>query len=207
MARARGAIFPRRDSCGRRAGDAGGRPAGASSGRRRSLDAAGAGVPAQRAVKRVRSKKVVSMSMSGLAGRRSRGRIAVRVMIVLVVALGVVAAVLTVPRSSRAADATGRVIVLGFDGADARLVEKWMDEGRLPNLDRLRKEGSYTPLLPTNPAQTPVSWSSFATGINPGRTQIFDFLKRIPNSYVPTFALNEEAKRPFLYGAKNPPIL
>src|SRR5438477_11020653 len=74
------------------------------------------------------------------------------------------------PVRAEAAGGGGRVVVLGFDGADARLVEKWMTEGKLPNLARLRSEGSYAPLLPTNPAQTPVSWSSFATGVNPGRT-------------------------------------
>src|SRR5437867_7081781 len=82
-----------------------------------------------------------------------------------------------------------------------------MADGKLPNLAKLRSEGSYSPLLPTNPAQTPVSWSSFATGTNPGRTQIFDFLKREPKSYIPTFAMNEESKRPFLFGPKNPPAL
>src|SRR6185369_9588187 len=108
--------------------------------------------------------------------------------------------------STRAAGAApaGRVVVLGFDGADARLVEKWMDEGKLPNLARLRADGTYSPLLPTNPAQTPVSWSSFATGNNPGRTQIFDFLKRLPKSYIPTIAMADESKRPFLFGKKNP---
>lgn len=101
------------------------------------------------------------------------------------------------------ARADGRVVVLGFDGADARLVEQWMGEGKLPNLDRLKREGSYSSLLPTNPAQTPVSWSSFATGTNPGRTQIFDFLKRVPKSYVPTFAMSEESRKPFLFGRNN----
>ena len=43
-----------------------------------------------------------------------------------------------------------KVVVIGFDGADARLVEQWMDQGELPNLARLRAEGSYAPLQPTN---------------------------------------------------------
>src|SRR5262245_20805623 len=111
---------------------------------------------------------------------------------------------LTPAAPPRAAGAGGRVVVLGFDGADARLVEKWMDEGKLPNLAKLRSDGTFSPLLPTNPAQTPVSWSSFATGNNPGRTQIFDFLKRLPRSYIPTIAMADESKRPFLFGKKNP---
>ena len=96
-----------------------------------------------------------------------------------------------------------KVVVLGFDGADAHLVEKWMDEGKLPNLAQLRADGGFAPLRPTNPPQTPVSWSSFATGTNPGKTEIFDFLKRKPEDYLPDFAMNSESKRPFLFGPRN----
>ncbi len=102
-----------------------------------------------------------------------------------------------------AAEPAPRVVVLGFDGADAGLVERYLAEGKLPNLERLRREGTYAPLATTNPPQTPVSWSSFSTGLNPGRTEIFDFLKRIDGSYFPTFALNEEGKRRFGLGEGN----
>src|SRR6184192_2882963 len=96
-----------------------------------------------------------------------------------------------------------KVIVLGFDGVDARYTEKWMDEGKLPNLARLRAAGTFRPLLPTTPAQTPVSWSTFSTGIDPGRTGIFDFLRRDPKTYLPIFAAFDETTEPFLLGAQN----
>ncbi len=73
-----------------------------------------------------------------------------------------------------------KLIILGFDGADAKLTEKWMDEGKLPNLAKLRAQGTFSPLRPTIPSQTPVSWSTFSTGLNPGRHGVFDFLKRDP---------------------------
>ncbi len=95
-----------------------------------------------------------------------------------------------------------QVVVLGFDGADPGLVETWMNEGKLPNLAKLRDEGSYAPLQPTNPPQTPVSWSAFATGTNPGKTEIFDFLKRNPDDYLPDFAMNSETRRKFLWGER-----
>ena len=97
-----------------------------------------------------------------------------------------------------------KVIVLGFDGVDARYTEKWMNEGKLPNLARLRQNGTFRPLRPTVPAQTPVSWSTFSTGIDPGRTGIFDFLRRDPKTYLPVFAAFDETKEPFLLGPKNP---
>src|SRR5688500_14216953 len=97
-----------------------------------------------------------------------------------------------------------RVIVLGFDGVDARLTEQWMNEGKLPNMARLRAQGTFRPLRPTLPAQTPVSWSTFSTGIDPGRTGIFDFLRRDPKTYLPVFAAFDETTEPFLLGKRNP---
>ncbi|MGE5347069.1 MAG: alkaline phosphatase family protein [Acidithiobacillales bacterium] len=102
-----------------------------------------------------------------------------------------------------AAASRGRVVVLGFDGADHELVSKWMAEGKLPNLSKLAAEGSFASLRPTIPAQTPVSWSTFSTGLSPGRTLIFDFLKRDPKTYRPEFAIEEEGKKPFLFGKGN----
>src|SRR5436190_16878171 len=105
---------------------------------------------------------------------------------------------------SAAALAREKVIVVGFDGVDARYTEQWMREGKLPNLARLASTGTFRPLRPTVPAQTPVSWSTFSTGIDPGRTGIFDFLRRDPKTYLPFFAALDETKEPFLLGEKNP---
>src|SRR5688500_18415833 len=101
------------------------------------------------------------------------------------------------------ASAQQRVIVLGFDGADAKLTEQWMNEGKLPNLAKLRQQGTFSPLRPTIPSQTPVSWSTFSTGLNPGRHGVFDFLKRNPKDYKPAFAAAEEGSEPFLFGKNN----
>lgn len=119
------------------------------------------------------------------------------------VRFAVLASVLALAAGAVSSEAKPKVVILGFDGADARLVERWMDEGHLPHLAKLRDEGSYAPLMPTNPPQTPVSWSSFATGTNPGKTEIFDFLKRDPKDYLPDFAMNSESRRTFLFGARN----
>jgi predicted AlkP superfamily phosphohydrolase/phosphomutase len=96
-----------------------------------------------------------------------------------------------------------RVIVLGFDGADSHLTEQYMDEGYLPNLAKLRAEGCYAPLGTTTPPQTPVSWSSFATGKNPGKHGIFDFLRRDLATYQPDFAMYRIGSEPVLWGKNN----
>jgi predicted AlkP superfamily phosphohydrolase/phosphomutase len=96
-----------------------------------------------------------------------------------------------------------KLIILGFDGADAKLTQRWMDEGKLPNLARLRAQGGFSPLRPTIPSQTPVSWSTFSTGLNPGRHGVFDFLKRDPKTYKPDFAAAGKEKKTFLFGENN----
>ncbi|MBL8112164.1 MAG: alkaline phosphatase family protein [Acidobacteria bacterium] len=111
--------------------------------------------------------------------------------------------VVTGPRSAEGADAKPRVVVLGFDGADHRLVARYIEEGKLPNLKSLADTGGLRPLRPTIPAQTPVSWSTFSTGLSPGKTQIFDFLKRDPATYRPGFAVAEEGRRKLLFGSAN----
>ncbi|MGE5275899.1 MAG: alkaline phosphatase family protein [Acidobacteriota bacterium] len=100
-----------------------------------------------------------------------------------------------------------RVVILGFDGVDAHVVEQMLAAGRLPNLADLKRRGGYSPLTPTVPAQTPVSWATFTTGLDPGGHEIFDFLKRNPADRVPTFAVAEETTAPILFGKSNPIVL
>lgn len=79
-----------------------------------------------------------------------------------------------------------RVIVVGFDGMDYNLVNKFIKEGKsFPNFDRLAKTGTFAPLWSTEPPISPVAWSTFSTGVNPGKHNIFDFLTTDRNTYMP----------------------
>ena len=69
-----------------------------------------------------------------------------------------------------------RVVILGLDGLDHRVTEKMLAEGKLPHLAALRDQGAFKPLGSTLPPISPVAWSSFQTGVNPGKHNIFDFL-------------------------------
>lgn len=69
-------------------------------------------------------------------------------------------------------------------------METMLGRGELPNLARIKQVGSYGRLKTTYPAQTPVAWSSFATGTNPGGHGIFDFISRDPQTYLPDAALS-----------------
>src|SRR5947209_616212 len=78
-----------------------------------------------------------------------------------------------------------KLIFLGLDGLDPALAERYISEGKLPNLSRLREQGGFNRLRTTFPALSPVAWSTFATGVNPARHSMFDFLNRNLQSYMP----------------------
>jgi len=78
-----------------------------------------------------------------------------------------------------------KFVILGLDGMDPTLTEKFLAEGKLPNLAKLRKQGCFKLLATTVPSMSPVAWSSFQTGVNPGKHNIFDFLTRDKQSYQP----------------------
>lgn len=75
-----------------------------------------------------------------------------------------------------------RVVVLGIDGLDYHLVRDLIAQGRLPHLATLGEGGRFTPLATTTPPQSPVAWSTFITGLDPGEHGIFDFIHRHPDT-------------------------
>ena len=81
-----------------------------------------------------------------------------------------------------------KVLILGFDGMDPHLVEIWMRQGLLPHFEKLRRQGDFRPLQTSNPPQSPVAWSNFITGCDPGGHAIFDFIHRDPENYIPVFS-------------------
>lgn len=78
-----------------------------------------------------------------------------------------------------------RTVVVGMDGLDPVRVRKLMAAGELPNFSRLAEQGTFSELESTCPPISPVAWSSFATGANPGKHGIFDFLNRDLRTYIP----------------------
>jgi predicted AlkP superfamily phosphohydrolase/phosphomutase len=78
-----------------------------------------------------------------------------------------------------------RVIVLGFDGMDYQLTQRFMAEGKLPNLQRLAESGGFSPLTTSIPPQSPVAWSEFITGMDAGGHGIYDFMHRDTTTMVP----------------------
>lgn len=80
-------------------------------------------------------------------------------------------------------NSTGRVVVIGLDGADWRLLSPLIEQGSLPTLAQLVASGRAGPLASTVRPESSVAWSSFATGANPGRHGIFGFVRAEPSSH------------------------
>jgi len=76
-----------------------------------------------------------------------------------------------------------RTILVGFDAFDPVIFERLQNEGKALNLGKYVDSGGYSPFQVTNPPQSEVSWTSIATGMNPGGHGIFDFVHRNPATY------------------------
>jgi predicted AlkP superfamily phosphohydrolase/phosphomutase len=90
--------------------------------------------------------------------------------------LALLAAVFYACSAAAGANAPARMVILGVDGMDPKLLQQYMQEGVVPNLSRLASTGGFMPLETSNPPQSPVAWSTFITGMDPGSHGIFDFL-------------------------------
>ena len=92
-----------------------------------------------------------------------------------------------------------KVLVIGLDGATFDLIKPWADAGHLPTLQRLMQEGAHGSLRSTVPPMTGPAWTTFATGVNPGKHRLYDWIAREPQSYqfLPVTAL--DCKAPMIY--------
>lgn len=77
-----------------------------------------------------------------------------------------------------------RVVVFGVDGLDPVMLQERIDRGEMPNFARLMADQGRLASLGTSwPPQSPVAWSNFITGTNPGKHGLYDFIHVDPHSY------------------------
>ncbi len=86
---------------------------------------------------------------------------------------------------ARQSETGRRVVVLGVDGLDYQLVRDLMARGRMPHFEQLAKSGHFSALATSTPPQSPVAWSTFITGLDPGQHGVFDFIHRDPKTLKP----------------------
>jgi predicted AlkP superfamily phosphohydrolase/phosphomutase len=82
---------------------------------------------------------------------------------------------------------------------DPHLVARWMQEGKLPHLSALAKTGGMFPLATTHSPESPTAWASFATGVNAGKHNIYDFLVRDTTTYLPDLGMVKRTPPRFLF--------
>ena len=92
-----------------------------------------------------------------------------------------------------------RMVVIGFDGMDPDLVERWIADGRLPNLAKLVERGGLYRLETSHSPESPTAWASFATGVNAGKHNIYDFLVRDLQTYLPDLGMVRRVPPRFLF--------
>ena len=92
--------------------------------------------------------------------------------------------------------ASRRLMIIGLDGATLDLIRPWAEAGFLPNFRKLMQEGTWGPLRSTMPPLTPVAWSTFMTGMNPGKHGVFDFTPRKDDSYESSLVKSSTRQAP-----------
>jgi len=76
-----------------------------------------------------------------------------------------------------------KIMIIGLDGVPLNIIQQWTQTGQLPTLERLMQGGTVGQLRSTIPPTSGPSWSTFVTGMNPGKTGIYDFLYRREGTY------------------------
>ena len=92
-----------------------------------------------------------------------------------------------------------RTLIVGFDGATLDLCERWMAEGRMPTLQGICADGSFGSMRSTMPYNSAVAWTSLATGANPGRHGVFDFVLPRSGGYGYRVATRDDRRVPALW--------
>ena len=92
-----------------------------------------------------------------------------------------------------------KVMVIGLDGATFDLLRPWAEQGFLPTIRSLMVEGAWGELRSTIPPMTAPAWTSFATGKNPGKHGLYDWIYRHQASYDVSPLTAEHNRQPTIW--------
>lgn len=87
-----------------------------------------------------------------------------------------------------------RTFVIGLDGVPCGLLRRLMDEGVMPELSNIVKEGTLMPMQASLPEVSSTSWSTFMTGVNPAKHGIYGFMDLKKGSYDIYFPRSSDIK-------------
>ena len=89
------------------------------------------------------------------------------------------------------------ITVIGLDGADWRYIDPLIEEGEMPNLEKIISKGGKSSLKSVRPTMSPVAWSSYSTGTDPSQHGIYDFLQRKDQRFLPV--TSKDIKKPYFW--------
>ena len=92
-----------------------------------------------------------------------------------------------------------RVFILGLDGTPYGLMQDLFDRGVLKNLAEIARQGSFLQMATTIPDVSSVAWTTFMTGVNPGRHGIFGFMDLRPGTYTTFFPNATNVRSPCIW--------
>lgn len=92
-----------------------------------------------------------------------------------------------------------RVIFAGIDGATFSIIDPMIADGKLPNLAAMQNNGTMGPLLSTNPPNSSLAWTSFMTGVHPGKHGVFFFREQRHGSYQRPVVSLESVQAPTVF--------
>ncbi|UCF36899.1 MAG: alkaline phosphatase family protein [Acidobacteriota bacterium] len=112
-------------------------------------------------------------------------------LLAIVGALGLVVAIWLVGTAVPSTASHPKMVILGVDGLDPRLLQEFVAEGELPNFEKFIQAGNFSTLETTMPPLSPVAWSSFISGMSPGGHGIYDFIHRDPQTMIPELSMSK----------------
>lgn len=92
-----------------------------------------------------------------------------------------------------------RVCVLGIDGVPYSLLQRFIKDGVMPNLAGLSNKGTLSAMTASIPEVSSTSWTTFMTGVNPGRHGIYGFMELQHGGYGWRFPNAQDIKSETLW--------
>jgi predicted AlkP superfamily phosphohydrolase/phosphomutase len=87
-----------------------------------------------------------------------------------------------------------KVVILGIDGVPCSLLRDFTTNNVMPNLSSLLREGTLSEMYASIPEVSSTSWTTFMTGVNPGKHNIYGFMELRPYSYKFYFPNSDNIK-------------
>jgi hypothetical protein len=92
-----------------------------------------------------------------------------------------------------------RVLFIGLDGVDWRLLDRFMGDGSMPRLAAIARDGDRRTLMTQHPPLSPLVWTTMMTGVSPLEHRILDFARFNPLTHERELIKSDERAVPAIW--------